>query len=78
MPKHNNASPKHRRRYRIFAKSIDYLIADVWANDDDEARRLSLETDGGNFRVMAGNWLIEEVRHLKDEDLEFESFQPLN
>ena len=78
MLKHNDAKPKQKRKYRIFAKSIDYLIADVWARDDDEAHRLSRETDGGNFKVMAGNWLIEEVRHLNDEDLAFEPFQPLN
>jgi hypothetical protein len=74
--KKNRSSQK--QKFRIFAKHIDYLIADIWAVDEHEANRIALEHDGGDYRIMAGDWEIDEVREINDDDLIFERFQPLN
>lgn len=78
MFRRTKTKSNHKQRFRIFAKHTDYLIADIWAASDDEANRIAGDHDGGDYRIMTGEWEIEEVREIKDEDLIFESFQPLN
>jgi hypothetical protein len=69
---------KGKHKFRIFVRASDYLTADIWARDEDEANRIAREHDGGDFRMMAGDWNIEEVRKVSDDDLVFEGFRPLN
>ena len=64
MSKRNKSNRSNKQRYRIFVQSIDCLIADIWAADDEEASQLALEYDGGNFRMMARDWEIDEVRQV--------------
>ena len=78
MFKRTKTKSIQKQKFRIFAKHTDYLIADIWAVSDDEANRIAGEHDGGDYRMMAGEWEIEEVRMINDDDLIFESFQPLN
>ena len=69
---------KIKKPFRIFAKSSDYLIADIWATNQGEAERLARDIDGGCFRDMAGDWELELVRKIEPHDTEFEPFLPLN
>ncbi len=78
MNSKENRKADNKYKFRIFARASDYLVADIWARDEEEANRIAPEHDGGDYRTVAGSWQIEEIRKVTEEDLAFESFQPLN
>jgi hypothetical protein len=68
----------NKQKYRIFAVSKDYSIADIWAANEHEAWDVARNIDGSNFTAVAEDWEIELVRVLDDEDLRLIPFQPVN
>ena len=58
-------------KFRIWAKSIDYLYLDVEADTLDEAMEVADEADGGDFHsdASAVSWEMDEneVEELDDD-----------
>lgn len=68
-----------KHKFRIYVHSIDYLIADILATDEEEAWTIARDLDGGLFRLESsrfgsGEWEIQDVRPLDDDS----DFQPVN
>ena len=55
-------------KFRIWAKSIDYVYLDVEAEDEDQAREIAEEADGGAFHEDGCDWeFSEDVIELDDD-----------
>ena len=52
-------------KYRVWAQSITDVYIDVEADDEEQAREIAEETDGGDFSESPyGEWIIGEVYKL--------------
>lgn len=54
------------KRFRIYAKSIAYLYADVEAEDEDEAYEMYDNMDGGAFSIEYENWEFDGIVERKE------------
>lgn len=78
MNQPNNIIDHEKQRFRIHAISSDLLIADIWAESVDDAWKIASEIDGDLYRNLSGDWELDSIRQLNDEDLLLEPFQPVN
>ena len=60
-------------KYRIYARSIEYLYIDVEAKDKDEAIDMYEVIDGSEFHLLPYDvdWSIDEIVPLDDGDVDF-------
>lgn len=68
------SSSVKRRRFRVLATSTDYLAADIWADDEDNAFEIGQDLDGGLFSGVDSNWTITSVEPVADD----KPFSPVN
>lgn len=56
------------RKYRVWARSIDYCYLDVEAESEDEAYDIASQTDGGEFCCdsASGEWEMDHVDKIED------------
>lgn len=50
------------KKYRVWARSIDYCFLDVEAESEKEAMEIAQNTDGGEFfTTLLGEWEFDKV-----------------
>lgn len=59
-------------KYRVWAKMTTYCYLDVEAEDEEQAKDVAEETDGGDFTAddMQGDWEIEDDVDLLDDNVD--------
>ena len=55
-------------KFRVWAKSIDYVYLDVEAENEDQAMKIANEADGGDFHQDGCDWQFsKDVLKLDDD-----------
>lgn len=54
-------------KFRIIARSVDLMYVDVEAANEEEAREMYEELDGGDFHMGDGYFEFTEIEKIDDE-----------
>ena len=78
MAKPKESSPAAKRRFRVYARSVDYFSVDILAESKDAALELAETVDGGCFESPGsfdrGEWEIESAEEVP----EGQPFEPVD
>ena len=59
-----------KKKFKITASYVTYVVAEIEAKDRDEAFKIALEMDGGEFHSLDhacnDDWGIDNVEEIKE------------
>ena len=59
-----------KKKFKITASYVTYVVAEIEAKDRDEAFEIALEMDGGEFEQendwCNDNWRIDDIEEIKE------------